>query len=761
MTLRTAITGQASAWTAALLAMLLVAPSETLAGELLDVGSVASPRSEKVAAGARDGDGFTGFAFGPAIADRATMAFVLPGAPVEVGAAVNLRWHVQNAMPWPVTVDLALVDDRGGRLGWRVGLQPGPPVTLALPLAATSPRRWGMRAGPPMPIELEGERVHVALAASGTIDARRLVEISISVPAPDSPQILRLGKLFVDPRRDDERAAYSAIIDGNGRYVRGPWPPPASGTSRSDPDPGGTPDTTPGATANMTPDPTPGSTSGSSRGSTSGSASAAAPGVVANDANATGWFRTERGAGSDGRRRWRLVDPDGNPFLSIGINAVTLHQSATIVEGREFMFTALPAADDAAARFFDHRDGLAEVPATAGAQSGRAFGRGRSFDFLGANLWREFGNAFESRWRERVAQRLRAWGFNTLGAWTDHALYDSARLPYMAIVHPEGRFARLDDGQSYWGGIADVFDPAFAAAVAAAVRDQVAPRRDDRLLIGWFVDNELDWGTDSGPRRFAVARATLATDGAAADGHAKRALVAQLRERHGQVAAVAERWQRPLANWDDLLPPIAIDRQPDGDRAEVAADFAAFQALHAERYYRTVAEALAADDPHHLYLGSRFAAYTPEAVQACARWCDVISFNRYVPRLSDGLDLAAIAALGKPALLTEFHAGSSDRGPFWPGVLAVADEAGRAPAWERMLQSVLDDPTFIGVHWFQYYDQPVSGRWLDGENGHLGLVAITDEPWRPFVDRLGTINRAAYGRFARISAPSGETSNGR
>ena len=234
-----------------------------------------------------------------------------------------------------------------------------------------------------------------------------------------------------------------------------------------------------------------------------------------------------------------------------------------------------------------------------------------------------------------------------------------------------------------------------------------------------------------------------------------------MRERHGQVAADAERWQRPLANWDDLLPPIASDRQPDAGRAEVAADFAAFQALHAERYYRTVAEALAAVDPHHLYLGSRFAASTPEALQACARWCDVISFNRYVPRLSDGLDLAAIAALGKPALLTEFHAGSSDRGPFWPGVLPVADESGRAPAWERMLQSVLDDPTFVGLHWFQYLDQPVTGRWLDGENGHLGLAAITDEPWQPFVDHLGTINRAAYGRFVRISAPSGETSNGR
>ena len=72
-----------------------------------------------------------------------------------------------------------------------------------------------------------------------------------------------------------------------------------------------------------------------------------------------------------------------------------------------------------------------------------------------------------------------AWGFDTLGAWTDHALYDSAQLPYMAIVHPQGRFARLDDGHSYWARSQHV-DPAFATAVAAAMRDQVAPRRDER-----------------------------------------------------------------------------------------------------------------------------------------------------------------------------------------------------------------------------------------------------------------------------------------
>ena len=97
--------------------------------------------------------------------------------------------------------------------------------------------------------------------------------------------------------------------------------------------------------------------------------------------------------------------------------------------------------------------------------------------------------------------------------------------------------------------------------------------------------------------------------------------------------------------------------------------------------------------------------------------------------------------MDKPALLTEFHFGSSDRGPFWHGVMPVPGEAERGPAYARMLESVLANPDFVGAHWFQYLDQPVTGRWLDGENGHLGLVAITDIPWQGFVGQVRDANR--------------------
>ncbi len=70
------------------------------------------------------------------------------------------------------------------------------------------------------------------------------------------------------------------------------------------------------------------------------------------------------------------------------------------------------------------------------------------------------------------------------------------------------------------------------------------------------------------------------------------------------------------------------------------------------------------------------------------------------------------------------------------------NEAERGPAYAHFLSKALEEPQVVGVHWFQYLDQPVTGRLLDGENGHLGLVAITDRPWAGFVKAVRKANLA-------------------
>ena len=77
----------------------------------------------------------------------------------------------------------------------------------------------------------------------------------------------------------------------------------------------------------------------------------------------------------------------------------------------------------------------------------------------------------------------------------------------------------------------------------------------------------------------------------------------------------------------------------------------------------------------------------------------------------------------------------------------VAREEDRGPAYGNFLKAALAQPMIVGAHWFQYLDQPASGRLLDAENGHLGLVAITDVAYSGFVQAVRKSNLEALDQL--------------
>ncbi|MCY1432409.1 hypothetical protein D9M71_484070 [compost metagenome] len=196
----------------------------------------------------------------------------------------------------------------------------------------------------------------------------------------------------------------------------------------------------------------------------------------------------------------------------------------------------------------------------------------------------------------------------------------------------------------------------------------------------------------------------------------------------------------PLAAWEDLDAPGYAAPQPNDGHPAIAEDYSAFLRLYADQYFKTLRDSLNWNAPNHLLLGARFAVNTPEALASCAKYCDVLSFNLYVPKPQLGYDADYVRSLDKPVLISEFHFGSRDRGPFWGGVAEVYNEQQRGESYQRFLADALKDPQIVGAHWFQYLDQPASGRLLDGENGHIGLVGITDLPFGRFVDAVRKAN---------------------
>ena len=88
----------------------------------------------------------------------------------------------------------------------------------------------------------------------------------------------------------------------------------------------------------------------------------------------------------------------------------------------------------------------------------------------------------------------------------------------------------------------------------------------------------------------------------------------------------------------------------------------AFTRVIVEEYFKRTRDAVKAFDPQLLYLGCRFAGQArTEVVEACAKHCDVVSYNIYRETIGDwrlpkGLDA--------PVMIGEFHFGATDRGPF-------------------------------------------------------------------------------------------------
>jgi hypothetical protein len=109
------------------------------------------------------------------------------------------------------------------------------------------------------------------------------------------------------------------------------------------------------------------------------------------------------------------------------------------------------------------------------------------------------------------------------------------------------------------------------------------------------------------------------------------------------------------------------------------------------------------------------------------------------------------SALGKPALIGEFHFGSTDRGLFWEGLVSAGRESERGPAYSRYLRTVADNPDFVGAHWFQYIDEPLTGRTLDGENAHVGFVTVADLPYAGLAAAARDANLSVLRELQRIA----------
>ncbi len=428
---------------------------------------------------------------------------------------------------------------------------------------------------------------------------------------------------------------------------------------------------------------------------------------------ATGFFRTEKRDG-----KWWLVDPEGRLFFSIGMDAMSSSE-ATVVQDREHFFADFPGHEPDFAAFL-----MKNVAPLKGHYAGRKV---RAFSFGGANLLRKYGTGWTEATNEVAQRRLRSWGFNTIGMWSDPQLREMRRTPY--VDHFGSWGARMiDASEGHWGKFPDPFDPKLRESLRKRMEEKRGKSAGDPWCLGYFSDNEMSWGDET-----SLAIATLQSP---ASQPAKAAFIADLQKKYGTIEKLNAVWGSAHASWEALRTSTAAP-----DYAKARPDLTAFYTRIAEEYFRAARDAIKEVAPKQLYLGCRFAWGNPLAFAAAAKYCDVVSFNLYYRNLADfvwegGADV--------PLIVGEFHFGALDRGFFHGGLRPVENQTARAEIFAAYVRGALRDRRFVGCHWFKYQDEPVTGRSHDEENFQIGFVDIADTPYREMVEASRAIAREMY-----------------
>ena len=488
----------------------------------------------------------------------------------------------------------------------------------------------------------------------------------------------------------------------------------------------------------------------------------------------TGFFRTKKMG-----EKWALIDPEGYLFFSTGLanvrmanttsftgvdykndkvryrdpEDVTPEDSRGMVKldkevtetayiaypERHKMFLDLPTYDDSLANNYSYRREQFIGP----------FAHGETFSHYQANLERRYGEPTEDahleKWLDVTLDRFLNWGFTSFGNWVDTNFYKINRMPYFANGWIIGDFKTVKSGMDYWGPMPDVFDPEFTRRVGVTVKVVAEEVQDNPWCIGIFIDNEKSWGMPGSVKtEYGIVLHALELE--AKNSPIKAEFITLLKEKYNDIAALNVSWKTEIDNWATLEKGIDYKNKATFSD-EMVADFSMLLEAYATQYFQTVHDALTEVLPNHLYMGCRFASWGmgQEVRDAAKKYVDVFSYNYYEEAIGVK-DWKFLEDIDRPSVIGEFHMGSSDSGLFHPGLIHATDQQDRARMYKKYMQTVIDNPYFVGAHWFQYLDSPTSGRAHDGENYNVGFVRITDVPYTPMVKAAKELNKNLYER---------------
>lgn len=403
---------------------------------------------------------------------------------------------------------------------------------------------------------------------------------------------------------------------------------------------------------------------------------------------ATGWFHCRQKNG-----RWWMVDPLGNPFISTGVCCFRLYTG-----NRPFneVFAEKYASD-------------------------------------------------ENRWALNEWEKLKGYGFNTAGSFSDEKkIRQYLNVPYVLTLTPmgdyiksikEGCIAKYGAENWYDEGPFNfpmVFDEGFTAYCEKTAADVVTEGFSaDEYMLGIVTDNEfpvnthfletcLNW-PDTSHVNYKKAHRWLADNGITAE--------------EATVDDKDFEWRRKFA------------------------------AYCYETYLSKVSSSLKRYAPNHMYMGTKetgtnvsTALLNDYTFEVASKYVDVFSIDLYGTWCPQVEQLKKWSEkCGKPLIMAEWYIKGEDVVISLPDVYTNVDGVGwtvptqkdRGYFYQNYVLKSIESGVVVGWHWFKCYDghpeAKVQGQgYYSGDNSNKGLQTITMEPYEECLDIMKELNEQIF-----------------
>ncbi|WP_085537305.1 hypothetical protein [Massilibacteroides vaginae] len=378
--------------------------------------------------------------------------------------------------------------------------------------------------------------------------------------------------------------------------------------------------------------------------------------------------------------RWWFVDPEGYLFLSVGIDCVNNGGGGNVVN-------------------IDKRDGMfKELPPKELIEKyyPTRYRKENSTSYGMWNLYRRYGDDFNQKAIDMAIKRMDKWGLNTIANWSSRDVINTNQKAFLLPLSGLGIASDLM-------GLCDVYEPGFDAMINKSLKEFVEPYKNNPWLIGYFIGNEPAWLDEEG------RLCSLILEGK------ERPIKAALQE-HLKV------------NGDT----------PDSRKKFVFKTFRTF--------LTETNKVLKKYDPNHLNLGIRFGnilVLDEGILNICRDAFDVLSFNCYDLYPNTEMLDRALSITDLPMIIGEYHFGTVDRG-MAQSLWQVDSQEERGVAYRYYTEKAYAHPGLIGTGYFQWCDQDLTGRGLDGENYNCGIIDVTDRPYKEQVEAMMETAKRLY-----------------